>query len=265
MNPLEEAAREYIRLGLRTLALTGKTPNTAVHRTWSHENSIHGLTDILTFRDAFRHPATTGVGILTGPTYYVVDIDGEEGARVWRDLVGDADFMPDRWVARTGRGLHLWYADYRMWRTTKLGTKLDFKGYGGYVAAPPSQHPDGPIYEWLLPPTADEPPREFPEGLFTALGTGNWSVERSKVKRVERRITRDAGMLMPTTNFDGILERMKAAEPGERNNVLNWAAYTMIGDGADDEDLQVLAQTALDAGLDRHEIERTIGSALATR
>ena len=102
MNPTLDAAWTYIDLGLPVIALTGKSPNTTVHR--------HGLTEPLTLKsermdvwNAFNHVKTTGVGIVIPYPYLVVDIDGEEGAQNWMEQYGH---IPDRWVAKTARGLH---------------------------------------------------------------------------------------------------------------------------------------------------------------
>jgi hypothetical protein len=84
---------------------------------------------------------------------------------------------PNRWVAKTGRGLHLWYSSIEPSGSMKLGTLLDLKGQGGYVAAPPSLHPDGHRYTWLLEPD-DEPPMEAPDALLDA-STGTTSTARA--------------------------------------------------------------------------------------
>jgi len=263
-NLLLDAAYEYISLGLRVIALTGKTPNTDVHRTWSYDQSFYEGRGDAYMKLAFEHWATTGIGILTGPVYYVVDIDGEEGARQWRDIAG-LDYMPDRWVAKTGRGLHLWYASSHQWPTTKLGPKLDFKGFGGYVAAPPSQHPDGPIYEWLLPPDAALPPWEMPDFLTEHLNAAKWAKDRAKndaeVKVRNRVALGEDGIISNTQSFAGIIRVMTEAPEGSRNNVLNWAAYQMAVDGGDEADFVQLREAALATGMTLHETARTIQSA----
>jgi hypothetical protein len=192
----------------------------------------------------------------------VVDIDGEEGAVAWKEIAG-ADFIPDTWVAKTGRGLHLWLHDgLNVWPTTKLAEKLDFKGLGGYVAAPPSIHPSGHSYEWLQSPS-EANVMEMPEGLKDILNAGKFARDRVKAKRVERQNFKETGLISNTPSFSGIIDRMRAALPGERNNVLNWAAYTMIQDGATDDDLQVLASVAREVRMPDYEIVRTINSAQA--
>ena len=265
-SELIDAADEYIELGLSVIALTGKAPNGKVHP--------HGLKDAL-YKDhaglkdryaAFTHPDTTGIGLLTGPVWYVVDVDGPEGAEAWRDIAGEEEFVPDRWTAKTGRGIHMWVSDYNQWPTTKLAEKLDFKGIGGYVAAPPSKHPDGGKYVWLAPPSLESPPLEMPQGLRDVLQAREYVKQRASAKRAIQRRAREAfkdGIITSVESFDGIIKKMTNAQPGERNNVLNWAAYVMLDSGADETDMNMLLDAACDTGLDRREALRTMNSAYA--
>lgn len=259
-----------MRLGLRVIALTGKMPNGQAHK--------HGLKDCYWWPDpegmvygndrpveaAFNHPKTTGVAILTGPVYYVVDIDGPAGAEQWNELVGPEEAIIDGWVAKTGRGLHLWVASTEQWPTAKLGEKLDFKGVGGYVAAPPSLHPEGHRYEWLVSPSEGYV-KEMPLALEQELQRRAFDRERGALTRAVLRQTSDKplvdGKLYAVATFDGIIERMRSEPEGNRNAVLYWAARTMLEEGADDEDLEELLDAATGAGLSRRESRRTIRSA----
>ena len=276
MNELIDAAREYLDFGLCVIALTGKMPNAKVHP--------HGLKDAITLFDvmdedssgqlrgdnyllkrAFGHSQTTGIGILTGPVYYVVDIDGEDGAAQWKELAGD-DYMPTRWVARTGRGLHLWFADEHLWPTTKLGPKLDFKGVGGYVAAPPSLHPDGHRYEWLLEPGADAP-FAMPAALLSHLQETKALKEAALVTKQQNRPVpldqRLPGLIYRDASFEGVIAHVRDAGEGNRNNLVYWAAATMRDDGAGEEDFEALLDAAQASGLPRWEARRTIQSAMS--
>ncbi len=260
-----QAAHDYVVRGLRVIALTGKMPNVKVHP--------HGLLDAFTdihgereFGAAFNHPDTTGVGIVTGKPLYVVDIDGPEGAQLWLRIVGEDDYIPEGWVAQTGRGLHLYFLDPDDWPTTKLGDKLDFKANGGYVAAPPSLHPSGHRYQWLLAPTDSDGINEMPSGLRENLERRRYEREaRLAAKPAQRAVRRSAlenGKWYPVSTFDGIIERMRSESEGNRNHILYWAARTMIEEGADEEDLQELLDAALGNGLHSREARRTIRSAI---
>jgi len=265
MNELVTAAQEYIGLGLRVIALTGKQPNTTVHP--------HGLFDALPREEEpvpaedevvrlFTHPRTTGIGILTCYPNFVVDIDGEAGAQAWKDIVGEDDYIPDRWCAKTGRGLHLWFRYEGPVHSYTLTYQLDLKGAGGYVAAPPSVHPDGGKYEWLSPP-GDDVPLEPPEGLLRYLGDKNRRQERLDAARKKGFVIRSTkgGIIYATTSLEGVFRVVRNAPRGERNNTLNWAAYRMAQGMASDEDYEKLKQIGIEAGLNPREIEATIRSA----
>lgn len=262
MNDLLAYANEYIALGLRVIALTDKMPNGAVHP--------HGLYDAFSLDtplqgldDAFTHPKTTGIGILTGGPFFVVDIDGEEGAVQWKEIAGEADFMPDAWVAKTGRGLHLYYATWTPRKTRKLGPKLDLKGEGGYVAAPPSRHPDGHLYSWLLAPGSQRM-QEAPPYLTALLDRDDAlrdqaAIAKAANKQVRHSVLED-GKIWNTIDFSGVIDAVRAAAPGKRNELLNWAAYTMASDGANEEEFVELAEAAREAGLLPRETRLTIRS-----
>lgn len=267
---LIEAAFDYVQRGLSVIALTDKMPNGKVHKRGLYDALTYAtLANVKTageFLRVFGHPGTTGIGILTGPVYYVVDIDGEEGAAQWKAIAGGA-FMPDRWVARTGRGLHLWYGSTEQWPTTKLGPKLDFKGIGGYVAAPPSRHPDGHLYEWLLPPANLEPPMEMPDPLHDLLVENKRLREAAMVGKSMRAPVpmdqRVPGLIYRDASFEGVLAAVREMKEGNRNNVLYWAAATMRDDGASPDDMAQLLDVAVEAGLPRWEARRTIQSAMS--
>lgn len=273
MTSLTKAAGEYLGLGLAVIALTGKTPNVKVHP--------HGLYDALRgapesdadweFIARFMdHKDTTGVGILVEYPYVVADLDGEEGAKQWREIAGD-DWMPDRWVAKTGRGLHLWFSCITPTGTIKLGPKLDLKSAGGYVAAPPSVHPDGPIYEWLLPPDQFEPPMEVPDGLAREIEEHVADLKMSlDAKAVRRRAwgprwKEGDHVYYAQPGHDGLLKGMAEAGEGNRNAYLHWAAATMEEEGASDELFEALYDAAIKVGLTREESKRTIRSARRLR
>jgi hypothetical protein len=249
-------------MGLPVIALNGKTPNTHMHR--------NGLKDALgmdsngeVFERSFRHPWTTGIGIVIPFPYLVVDIDGEAGARNWIDNYGD---IPDRWVAKTGRGLHLWYACMEPTGSGRLAEQLDLKGQGGYVAAPPSQHPDGHRYTWLAEPSLDYPPMEAPPALVRWITLRNADQARARLAkemlpRVHHAALED-GILYPTLGWEALVAKMAEAGSGNRNNYLHWAAATMAEEHATDEDLQALYDAAIAAGLTRRETLLTIRSAM---
>lgn len=255
MNELMSAAEDYLRRGLSIIALSGKAPNGAVHPRGLHDALYddsgfgHRTSELAHY---FEHRRTTGIGIVIRYPYLVVDIDGEDGAQSWRALVGEESFMPDRWVAKTGRGLHLWFANTEPTPSMQLGTLLDLKGQGGYVAAPPSLHPDGHRYAWLLEPTDELAPMEAPDALRQVIAEHNRNRARAiATKQMSRRVRHqpfEGGRLWASFGFDHLYERMAAEPKGNRNNFLHWAAATMAEEGATDEEFELLLAAAPDLG-----------------
>jgi hypothetical protein len=261
MGPLAQAAHDYIAWGLRVIALNGKAPNGLVHRRGLYD-ALDAESDPTGIEAAFSHPQTTGIGILTTWPLIVVDIDGEDGAAQWLEMSGG--YMPDRWVAKTGRGLHMYFASIEPTGSAKMGSKLDLKGEGGYVAAPPSRHPDGHFYEWLLPP-GECMLLEAPEPLEEYIRLRNASIEMREVGNTHRKRVRhkpfEDGILYASWGFEKLYEGMERAEEGNRNRYLHWAACVMSEDGAFDDDFEELRQRALRAGLSPQEVRQTIRSA----
>ena len=151
------AAAEYLNAGLSIIALSGKLPNTKWHP--------HGLNDpifgILDSREdvamlvrVFEEDSrTTGIGIVIPDHMVVVDIDGDEGAVGWMRCAEAKgfNFIPETPVAKTGRGMHIYYMTPIILPSAPIAEKLDRKGPGGYVVAPPSVHTSGVTYRWLVP------------------------------------------------------------------------------------------------------------------
>jgi len=259
VNALTTAAAEYLSAGFSIIALSGKQPNAAIHP--------HGLRqplvgqpetseDLALLEQVFLHRDTTGVGIVIQYPYAVVDIDGEDGAQQFAGVIGGTTFNETP-VARTARGLHVWFGflTREPQRTVKLGPKLDLKGVGGYVAAPPSVHPSGFVYEWLVPIAPGgvlNPPTLAPDGLAAVL--------RDQANTLgEYRQLRPAGQ---PASLAALVRHVRHLEEGNRNNGLHWAASAAADDGFPREEAEPqLIEAAVLAGLDRQEAMVTIRSA----
>lgn len=264
-------AGEYLKMGLTVIALTGKTPNVKVHRHGLHEPFIgapESDADWDLLRAAFQHPDTTGIAIIIPYPYVVVDIDGEEGAEQWNaEFAAD---LPDRWVAKTPRlpegGLHLWFSCATPTGSIKLGPKLDLKGQNSYVAVAPSLHPDGGRYEWLVAP-GDEAPIEVPQVLQERIEDHAFDSAARSASKQERRQAwgpkYKAGdhVFYAQPGHDALIDGMKTALDGNRNNYLHWAASTLAEEGGSDDEFDKLGEAALAVGLEPIEVGRTLRSA----
>jgi hypothetical protein len=256
---LSAAAKDYLTAGLSVIALNGKQPNSRIHRSGLRQ-AMKGVPDSyddeLLLGRAFHDVMTSGVGIVIEPPYVVLDIDGEEGAQQLLEMgVAPADLVGTP-AARTSRGLHVWFGIAGAPQSTvKLGAKLDLKGVGGYVAAPPSLHPTGFLYEWLQPLVVDGVKArvmELPEGLQIVL------------KNREALAAQYAALPASTQpgSLVALVRHVRHLEEGNRNNGLHWAASKAAEGGFPyAEAMPRLLEAALYAQLDRREAMTTIRSA----
>ncbi len=136
----------------------GKTPATA-----------HGCKDASTdpavVENMFSGNPDFNIGIATGAAsgIFVVDLDGEEGVRSFADLTAKNGALPATPHVRTGNGQQIYFklnGEPVRNRTKIDGLSIDCRGDGGYVVCPPSIHPSGRPYTWivdLVTPLAEPP------------------------------------------------------------------------------------------------------------
>jgi len=157
MSPYEQlikAASEYIDRGLSVIPLIGKIPPIKWEEYQERRMTLEE------FQMMAEIHALTGIGIVTGKIsgLAVVDIDSEEAKSKFP--------TPITPTVRTKKGWHL-YFKYPTGgiknSAGKIMEKVDVRGDGGYVVAPPSAHPDGGTYEWLVGMETElaEFPQEF--------------------------------------------------------------------------------------------------------
>lgn len=86
------------------------------------------------------------IAIITGPQVYVLDADSADAVK-WVE----ENITPTPWRVKTSRGVQFYYRsnDIDVRNAANPGTKLDTRGNGGYVVAPPSVHASGAVYEWV--------------------------------------------------------------------------------------------------------------------
>lgn len=137
-----EAALGYASRGWRVVPLGGKIP---LIKEWTANAS----TDIDTIAAWFHEFPEANVGIATGEKsgVFVLDVDGEKGEESLVDLETTFGKLPQTYEVETSRGRHLYFAQPAGVRTKsqasgEIGSKLDVRGDGGQVVAPPSVHPE---------------------------------------------------------------------------------------------------------------------------
>jgi putative DNA primase/helicase len=105
---------------------------------------------------------------------------------------------------------------------------IDVRGDGGYVIAPPSRMEDGAAYAWLRRPAKDEagcwllPP--LPPALRRVI-SGDRQPRVEPAPMAARRFAGggDAAVYVRKT-IDGVLDRVRTAGAGERNQLIFWGA-----------------------------------------
>ena len=105
-----------------------------------------------TIRRLWRIP-DRNIGIPTGSSsgFWVLDIDGDEGAASLDDLQCRHGALPPTREAITGGGgRHLLFKYTGPIQNTvgRIAPGIDTRGDGGYIVAPPSIHPNGRPYCW---------------------------------------------------------------------------------------------------------------------
>lgn len=213
-----------------------KEPDKLMGTEWSYLHAGYG-------------PFVSGVDLLNEMAYKLA------GEQPWNDY-------ENTYTVRTGSGgLHLYYwwpeSLPRISQASPVKGVIDVRGnggqWGGYVLAEGSVTRAGeytdcrPGYgirqapDWIVKLVTERPrqPKQGRPGGFRQPGAISWS---------------------------GLVESVRQAGVGNRNNALVWAARTMCEEGAtEDEALKTLGPAAGEAGLGDLEIERTVQSAYRTQ
>ena len=145
------------------------------------------------------------IAIVTGPIsgIAVLDIDGEEGEE---SIKQNKLYLPPAPCVKTGKGYHYYFKYQNGVRNfTRRYPGIDLRGEGGYVLAPPSVHPSGAIYEWIIPIEEDLP--ELPDWVLN---------EKEKI------IEREPGW---------VEKLLEGVEEGQRNDTLARLAGHYFGKG----------------------------------
>ena len=210
------------------------------------------------FKNATTNPATIRRYWLAQPDYnvaiatgiisgvWILDVDGAAGAAALSDLEAKYGPLPSTVTSVTSAGCHLW------WRATgpipssvgRIRAGLDVRADGGYVAAPPSAHPDGPVYRWLnAAPLALAP---------------DWLVELARTRpppptpSISQRAIALRSIRLPGAYGKAALEyeiaELANTPQGARNHALNRASFSLHQLVAGGElDGAVVRQRLLDA------------------
>lgn len=124
----------------------------------------HGCKDATTDPAGIRawwdaHP-DANIGLATGHTVDVIDVDGLDGIRALRWRTSDPVGLPPilgHAITPRGGGWHLYVPATGRGNKANIYPSVDYRGRGGYVVAPPSVGDNGQRYRWLRPLNLDHP------------------------------------------------------------------------------------------------------------
>ena len=210
--------------------------------------SSHGVkdatTDERTILNWWERWPDANIGIACGaPGPTVLDVDRPNIARpVLEKLKTEPDQPP---TAATARGRHLYFNGEP--RGTGQFDWGELRGRGSYVIAPPSTHPSGKDYVWLLAPTG--PAAEGPRAADPEQGhdRGDWGIYAPEdlvkhgqrhdfLKDIAVRAVRDGITDVPTmmmilmAAYETHCVKRPKAKPDEFQKLAEWAAGTDIAD-----------------------------------
>jgi hypothetical protein len=139
------SAKDYRRRGWSLIRLKGKIPA----EPWAEYQQRR-----MTLEEIEARP-WPGVGIVTGAISGIVVLDADSPEAVEELKRRGHPATP---TVKTARGVHAYFRHPGGELPTRigLGSGLDLKGDGGYVCAPPTKHPSGPVYEWMISPEDEE-------------------------------------------------------------------------------------------------------------
>jgi hypothetical protein len=184
-----------------------------------------------------RHPQAN-IGLATGHTFDVLDVDGPAGAQAIRVLASEYGMRSSGPLVRTGGGgWHYYLAPTGLGNASPVGlAQVDWRGRGGYVVAPPSRHASGHPYQWATGRDLDTPPGQVPAVLLERLQPRQ---RQRPTSPVQLPVGADGlGERYARVALAEELARVAAAPVGHRNRQL-WEStrnlYNLVATGALDQ------------------------------
>jgi hypothetical protein len=170
------------------------------------------------------------LGVRTGGSVIVLDIDGEAGAA---SIAGKV--IQPTWMAKTGRGRHVWFR-HPGGRVANFAHRLpglDLRGDGGYVVVPPSVHVSGVGYVWLASPW-DIELAEAPGWLLELIASS------LAPKPSSSTLPRHQSYPTPDTATPDWAALLQGVPEGQRHDVAVRAAGHYLGIGIDPEEVEAM-------------------------
>ena len=137
-----EAALKYLDMGFSVIPV-GKSKKPIIQ--WKEFQDRYATEQEV--KKWFKAYPKMDIGIVTGKISKIVVIDVEVG--------GETDSLPPGVIAKSGGGgFHFYYLypNQHVNNAVRIRDRMDIRGDGGFVVAPPSSHPSGGQYEWVASP-----------------------------------------------------------------------------------------------------------------
>ena len=220
-----EAALEYRRRGWSVIPLRPKAKEPAI--AWrKYQEELPSKEEVQRW---WTNQPGANIGIITGRIsgVVVIDLDSPKAETALEEFLGEIPRTP---AVQTGKGKQLYFAHpgEPVPNGVRILPDVDVRGDGGYVVAPPSIHPNGTRYRWIIP--CDVPLAPLPEKLLDLLRKPEVPQREEKEPvpaeakgRIARRLLKRA---------------LRRAEPGNRNDVGFWLACQLRDAGLSMEEAE---------------------------
>jgi hypothetical protein len=216
LKRLLQYAESYLSKGFSVIPVKAKQKSPAVRwKEFQFRNPTHK--ELMTW---FGHKSRYGIAIVTGKIsgICVMDFDSLEAYQE-----AERKGLPETPIVKTSKGFHLYfrYADgMRNFQMNNGLLRIDIRGDGGYVVAPPSVHPSGHRYEWVEGKSLDDLPlAELPEWIMRELRTSAYPSPHKNKQGHE---------LMQKRSINELLH---GVDKGERNHSMTRIAGWLISQG----------------------------------
>lgn len=252
---------ELYNLGFSPFPLIAKDKKPALP--WKEFQLERASTDQIAEWDA----SNFNVGVATGGLSNVIvfDTDNADADAFMAELS-----LPLTAKSKTAKGHHWWFQHpgYRVQNHVHIKEhKLDFRGDGGFIVAPPSIHPEGPQYRWIAHPS-DVGFAPAPSELLSLVApkeTGTNLVLASETHLPTDLPQTGLGQWMANQLYQACCE-LSEVSVGQRNTRLNAIAFRLAQDvaGCDlswEPFRRSLRNAALSIGLPSQETDSTLASA----
>jgi hypothetical protein len=268
MRELAEAAVAYVERGWAIFPVVprGKVP---------HRFAPHGFKDATTVMGVvqawWRAVPDLNIGLATGHGFDVLDVDGPDGMAALDAACADRESVDGPTCRTGGGGHHVYVAPTGIGNKAGLLAKVDWRGLGGYVVAPPSVHASGRTYEWLGGwSPADVSPAPVPAWLLALIKPANPAMRSEYGPPPDinsRRQGPEAGAYGRRA-LEAEIAAVALAPDGSRNHQLNQSAFAIgqliaggeIPDGAGA--IEMLYTAGIRSGLTDSECRATLQSGI---